>query len=125
MFAQVMADFSERANEVDLYFEYLLALDNNEIAIVPGTGPQVVPLGAPSPDWGRMLKGTAYLVLYNLVEAFVRRGFKAVFDSIKGDGLCGVDLIKLLRTQWIMQKNRKVSTFDGSPKVYMGIANDI
>jgi hypothetical protein len=126
MFAQVMADFDDRVREVDLYFQALLALDNDEIAIVNGTGPQVLPPGGlPPTDWGRMLKGAAYLILYNLVEAFVRRGFQEVFESIKNEGLCGIELTKLLREQWIMQKNRKVKAYDGSPKVYMEIANEI
>jgi MAE_28990/MAE_18760-like HEPN len=125
MFAQVFVDFNERVREVNLFFQVLSALDNDEIAIVPGTGPQVVTPGPPPADWGRMLKGAAYLVLYNLVEAFVRRGFQAVFEGIKNDGLCGIELIQVLRVQWVMQKNRRVSPFDGSPKVYMEIANQI
>src|SRR5262245_32187265 len=125
MFAQVKADFDDRVLEVDLYFKLLASIDNGEIAVVPGTGSQVVPPGSPPAEWGRMLKGAAYLVLYNLVEAFVRRGFEAVFEAIKSDGLCGTQLIQLLREQWVMQKNRQVSAFDGSPKVYMRIANDI
>jgi hypothetical protein len=125
MFVQVLADFEDRVREVDLYFQALLALDNDEISVVTGTGPQVLPPGQPPADWGRMLKGSAYLVLYNLVEAFIRRGFQAVFDSIKSDGLSGIELADLLRAQWIMQKNRRVKAFDGSPKVYMRIANEI
>src|SRR5437016_5866041 len=97
MFAQVLADFADRAREVDLYFQLLSAFDNDEIAVVRGSGPQVLPVGAPPGDWGRMLKGAAYLVLYNLLEAFIRRGFKAIFDSISNDRLCGADLTQLLR----------------------------
>lgn len=125
MFAQVKSDFDDRVREVDLYFQLLAALDNGELAVVQGMGQQVVPLGTPPTDWGRMLKGTAYLILYNLVEAFVRRGFQAVFEAIKNDGLCGIQLTELFRTQWVEQKNRKVKAFDGSPKVYMKIANEI
>lgn len=125
MFAQVFADFNDRVREVDLFFQVLSALDNDEIAVVNGTGPQIVNPGTPPADWGRMLKGTSFLILYNLVEAFIRRGFQAVFELIKNDALCGSELTELLRVQWVMQKNRKVKAFDGSPKVYMEIANDI
>jgi hypothetical protein len=122
MFSDVMTDFNDRVTEVDLYFQVLAALDNDEIAIVKGNGPQVVPIGASPADWGRMLKGGAYLVLYNMVEAFIRRGFKELFDSIQSDGLCADKLTQLMRHQWIHQRNRKVSAFDGSPKVYMKLA---
>jgi hypothetical protein len=125
MFAQVNLDFDDRVREVDVYFQVLQGIDNDELTVIQGTGPQKVPIGQPPADWGRMLKGTAYLILYNLVEAFVRRGFQAVFESIKSDGLHATQLTELLRTQWVMQKNRKVNAFDGSPKVYMKIANDI
>jgi MAE_28990/MAE_18760-like HEPN len=125
VFAQLFADFDERVAEVDLYFKLLLACDNAEIDIKAGTGPQIVPPGAPPADWGRMLKGGAYLVLYNLVEGFVRRGFQAVFEGIKGAGLSGADLTDEFRQQWIKQRNRSVSHFDGSPGVYMRIAGEI
>lgn len=125
MFSAVMADFEDRVNEVNLFFTVLAAADNYELSVIPGTGPQVLPVGPLPTDWARMVKGAGYLILYNLVEAFVRRGFQEVFDSIKSDKLCGTDLIKVFRAQWIMQKNRKVSAFDGSPKLYMQIANEI
>jgi hypothetical protein len=125
MFAQVLADFEDRVSEVDLYFQILSALDNDEIVVAKGSGPQILPIGRMPQDGDSMLKGAAYLVIYNLVEAFVRRGFQAVFDAIHADGLNGVELTELLRTQWIMQKNRTIQTFDGSPKVYMEIAIEI
>lgn len=125
MFAQVIADFDDRVQEVDLYFQLLTSIDNGEIAVGNGSGPQQLPVGPLPPDAQSMLKGAAYLVLYNLVEAFVRRGFQAVFDAIATDGLNGIELTELLRAQWIMQKNRRVKAFDGSPRVYMGIAEDI
>jgi hypothetical protein len=125
MFAQVLADFEDRAREVDLYFQLLSALDNDELVVSRGSGPQVVPEGNVPADWDSMLKGSAYLVLYNLVEAFVRRGFQAVFDSIKSDGLIGVELTEVLRKQWVMQRNKRVTAFDGSPRVYMDIALEL
>lgn len=125
MFPQLKADFADRVREVDLYFQMLCGLDNDELAVVNGSGPQILPVGSPPADWGRMLKGAAYLVLYNLVEAFVRRGFQALFEAMKSDSVSAAELTNALREQWVMQKNRKISAFDGSPKVYMGIAHDI
>ena len=125
MFAQVIADFEDRVSEIDLYFQLLSSLDNEELVIRTGIGPQVLPVGEVPADWDSMLKGSAYLVLYNLVEAFIRRGFQEVFDLMSADGLSGIDLTDTLREQWIMQRNRRVSTFDGSPKVYMEIAFDL
>jgi hypothetical protein len=125
MFATLLADFKDRVREVDLYFKMLKSLDNDEISIVHGTARQVVPRGAPPADWGPMLKGASYLVLYNLVEGFIRRGFQEMFDSIKADALSAIELTELLRKQWIEQRNRTVSAFDGSPKVYMKIANTL
>src|SRR5689334_10315393 len=102
MFGQVFSDFNDRVGEVDLYLRALAALDNNEIRVVKCTaGRPKLPIGEPPPEWGRMLKGAAYLVLYNLVEAFIRRGFQAVFRAIADDGLCGTDLTQLVRDQWV------------------------
>lgn len=125
MFPQVLLDFEDRVKEVDLYFQLLLSLDNDEIQVVKGTGSQTVPEGRPPAEWSSMLKGAAYLVLYNLVEAFVRRGFQAVFDTIRSEGVSGSELIEVLRDQWMAQRNRVVKHFDGSPKVYMKISSQI
>src|SRR5947209_630184 len=103
MFADVFSDFDDRVQESDLYFRMLAALDNSEIAVVAGIGPQIVAPGAIPADWGRMLKGAAYLVLYNLVEAFIRRGFQELFEYIKNDALSGDKLIEVLRVQWVTQ----------------------
>lgn len=126
MFAALYADFDDRVREVELYFTLLAALENDEIVIVPGTAqPQNVPPGPSPPDWGRMLKGTAYLVLYNLVEAFIRRGFQLVFDAVRNDGLCVADLSELFRIQWVKQRNRRIKPLDGSPKKYIELAEEI
>lgn len=125
MFEQLLSEFEDRVREVNLYFQVLAALDNDELSIVAGTAGQFAPEGAPPGDWGRMLKGASYLVLYNLVEAFVRRGFQQVFDTIKSDSVCAADLIEELRVQWIEQKNRTVKHFDGSPGVYMNLAHEL
>lgn len=125
MFSQVLADFDERVAEVDLYFQLLKSLDNEEIAIAVGAGPQVLPPGSPPEDWGRMLKGAAYLVLYNLVEAFVRRGFQTVFDVIRSESVCGNDLTAQFRRQWMEQRYRRIKLIDGSPRLYMDIADNI
>ncbi len=125
MFAQVLTDFDERVAEVDLYLQLLKALDNEEIVIAAGAGPQVLPPGTPPEDCGRMLKGAAYLVLYNLVEAFVRRGFQTVFDVIRGESLCGADLTEHFRRQWMSQRYRRIQAIDGSPRQYMDIADEI
>jgi hypothetical protein len=125
MFAQVLADFDDRVVEVNLFFQLLKALDNEEIVIGPGAGPQVFPPGPPPENWGRMLKGAAYLVLYNLVEAFVRRGFQTVFDVIRCENVCGTDLTENFRRQWMSQRYRRIQVIDGSPKQYMDIADEI
>ncbi|MBL8809751.1 MAG: hypothetical protein JNM43_06200 [Planctomycetaceae bacterium] len=122
----LMLDFEDRVNEVELFFQLLVSAENEELCIQAGVGPQQLPIGTPIPgDWSKMIKGAAYLVLYNLVEAFVRRGFQLLFEAIAVEGLNGAKLSLELRTQWIMQANRSVKTFDGSPKVYMGITNQL
>lgn len=125
MFDTLLEDFEDRVREIDIYFQFLKAIDNDELSIVQGVGTQILPLGKPPDDWARMLKGAAHLVLYNLVEAFVRRGFQAVFEKVEADELCGSDLIDQFRMQWIEQQSRKTKAFDGSPRIYINIANQI
>lgn len=125
MFAALWADFGDRVQEVNRYFEMLMAMDNGEIAVQPVPAGQVLKPGPMPPDCGPMLKGAAYLVLYNLAEAFVRRGFQALFEAIRADGLCGTELTDSMCGQWVGQRIRSRASFDGSPKVYAGIAREI
>ncbi len=122
MFADVMDAFEERVREIELFCDLLVAVEFDAVAYVDEGGTQIQPVPQ---DWGPMLKGSLYLVLYNLVEAFIRKGFEEVFQAIKSDQLCGIELTATLRNQWIVQKNRVVKPLDGSPNVYMKIANSI
>ncbi|MGL4461116.1 MAG: MAE_28990/MAE_18760 family HEPN-like nuclease [Planctomycetia bacterium] len=125
MFKQLTDDFEDRVREVDLFFRVLELQDKDRVVAVSDSEQTGDPFSSLPDDWGEMLKGASYLIIYNLVEAFVRRGFQKVFETIENDGLCGGQLAESLRSQWIMQKNKRISTFDGSPKVYMEISNEI
>lgn len=125
MFAQAIADFDARVAEIDNYFQMLQSYENGELKIVSGIGRQIVAIGTDLTEWSKMLKGGAFLVLYNLVESTIRRGFQSLFDTITSDGISGSGITELIRKQWIMQKNRRVQAFDGSPKIYMQIADEI
>ncbi len=119
------SEFEERVREIDLFFSLLQAEENGEIAVTNNGTQQVFPVGRMPPDCGKMLKGTAYLLLYNLVEAFMRRGFQEVFNAIEVDAISGAELSSELLAQWVEQKNRKVKPFVGSPKLYMEMTVEI
>ena len=124
MFQQLFSDFDSRVKEVDLYFEIMSKIDAGRLSIdsVTGENENEQEDVSPPADWGRMLKGAFYLVLYNLVEAFIRRGFQVVFDSVASDQLTAIELSEQFRAQWVEQRNRRIQAFDGSPKKYMEIA---
>ncbi|MCY2966392.1 MAG: MAE_28990/MAE_18760 family HEPN-like nuclease [Planctomycetota bacterium] len=124
-FVTLKSDFEERVKEVNLFFDVVAAEENVELTVVKGIATQVLTVGPMPADWARMMKATGYLVIYNLVEAFVRRGFQAVFDAIKNDSLSVGDLIVEIRKQWTIQRNRAIKTYDGSPKLYMDLSHDI
>jgi MAE_28990/MAE_18760-like HEPN len=124
-FQDLVAQFDDRVAEVDVFFNVLSAVDNDELRVVDGVADNFLTKGKPPDSFGPMLKGTANLILYNLVEAFVSKGFEAVFDAIVADRACGVDLNATLRDQWIAQRHRKVTTVDGCPRIYMEVAGTI
>jgi len=51
MFSTLMLDFEERVREVDLFFTVLAGAENGELAVVKGTGPQVIPGNLLPADW--------------------------------------------------------------------------
>ena len=75
-------DFKERAKEVRKYLIFLKGLESESINIKLGTPPKEK-IKKVDEDLIKTLKASAFLLLYNLVEATMRNAIQAIFDEIK------------------------------------------
>jgi len=78
----LFSDFKERAKEVRKYLIFLKGLESESINIKLGT-PSKEKIKKVDEDLIKTLKASAFLLLYNLVEATMRNAIQAIFDEIK------------------------------------------
>lgn len=110
----VIDDFERRVGEIDSFFLLLQTVEQGAYSVdAAALGGRPVP-----GDWGAILKGAAHLVLYNLVEAFTRRGLESLFGRVQDEGLSPLELAAGLRAQWVGQRLRRVDIYSASPKTY-------
>ncbi|NBD18318.1 MAG: hypothetical protein GVY04_19945 [Cyanobacteria bacterium] len=78
----LFSDFKERAKEVRKYLIFLKGLESESINIKLGISPKEKTKKVDE-DLIKTLKASAFLLLYNLVEATMRNAMQAIFDEIK------------------------------------------
>jgi hypothetical protein len=90
--------FDARVAEIHLYFSFLKTIVVDRADLVFGPHKTVV---AVDPELEKILKATAILLLYNLVESSVRDALSAIYDSVATDALLYENLRNELRLIWI------------------------
>lgn len=110
----VIEDFDLRMSQAKSYLRLLEALDALDAEIrSPGEGPIAV-----QDDWRRVAKATAFLVIYNLIEAAVRSAFAHLYEQITAMGCTAAKATKLVRAVWIDQQHRLLTPESASPSNY-------
>jgi len=77
-----MLDFQTRSKEIEGYFQFVLRLAKQEVALQASAG---------TPSYSsheheellKTFKATCYLLLYNLVESTMRNAIEAIFDELE------------------------------------------
>lgn len=104
----VVDSFNERVVEIDLFFKMLQALDKPDVQLF---FPNQVPrhkYKKLDPDWLKTLKGTAFLLIYNLVESSVREGIGAIYEKARVEKCTMGTLDIKIRKVWINQHFKKM-----------------
>jgi len=95
---EVIRSFDERSNEIDIYLDFLLGLEE-QVRIGPpkvGDGPTITAVQQ------RILYSSVYLQLYNLVESTVTKCLSALTAAIsRGNQWLPSDLSSELRREWV------------------------
>jgi hypothetical protein len=81
---EILNEFKERVKEVDLYFDFLcnvLSTDVNLHSAKTGVSQPV------NVNVQKILKANFFLILYNLIEAIIKKSIQKIHDSMERDGL--------------------------------------
>lgn len=109
---KIFDDFNGRSKEVERYIQVLTRLEQPEIIIMSkltGARQKIF-----QEDSLKVMKATAFLLIYNLVESSIRSAFSFAYSEI---GRSRVDLSKVnnrLRTIWIRQQFKQK---EGTPNI--------
>jgi MAE_28990/MAE_18760-like HEPN len=124
MMQSVLDEFDEKVNEIDLYFSLLRTLEEPDLVLAFATRPQKRRKNVDQ-HWLTILKASAFLILYNLVESAIRGGFGAVYEAIRHDGCSCADLREEFQKLWVDQQFGRIEQQSASPRTYQDKAQEL
>jgi lysyl-tRNA synthetase class II len=82
--------FNQRKEEIEFYFSILLEIlkDNSPIKTIDNQ------------RFGRILKSNFLLMLYNLIESCVKKGFEEIYELVKNEGISYQQVSNELKNIW-------------------------
>lgn len=103
------SEFNKRLTEINTYFTTLSLLDKGKCRIVCHDIQGNEEERLIDPDLSRILKANGFILLYNLIEATVRKSIEAILNTVRNEGLTYGDLSDKLKTLWINQEVKSKS----------------
>ena len=76
-------DFQTRVAEIEAYFAFIQAVDNESLALISKNATTPAYSVSQREDLLRTFKASAFLMLYNLMEATVKNAVEAIFDELQ------------------------------------------
>ena len=98
------SEFNKRLAEINTYFDTLSMIDKGKCRIVCQDIQGKEEERLIDPDLSRILKANGFILLYNLIEATVRKSIDAILNMVRNEGLTYGDLSDKLKTLWINQE---------------------
>lgn len=113
--------FEEGVEEIDQFFKLLIILEEDDLVLHRGSK-KTHKSKRVDDNCFKIMKASAFLLLYNLVESSVRSSFELVYQSIKNDGLSMVHVNESFRDLWIRQGFSSLDGYSASPRNYQETA---
>lgn len=117
MIGLVMQDFMDRVEEVERFFRLLRDLERPQAQLTFAGAGRSRNKDVDG-EWIKTLKAAAFLILYNLVEASMRRGIGAVYETIEQEGQKYTTLRQELQDVWVEQQYRRIEARSASLRSY-------
>lgn len=81
---EIFREYKARVIEVNLYFDFLSSIVSEDTHLYSINNDESQPV---STEIQKILKANFFLILYNLVEAMIKKSIQEIYDSIERDGL--------------------------------------
>ena len=88
MISALFQDFNERSREVSKYLMFLKSLEQGTTKLSMEGKRKISKIKEIDSELIKTLKASAFLLLYNLVEATMRNAIEAIFDELQRKGIC-------------------------------------
>jgi len=102
------SDFEKRKNEIEIYFSFLLKIDdeeNTKLSYKLGTN---IVTEKVSSQLNKILIANSFLILYNLIESTVRNSIIEIFNQIMDDDIAYEKLSENFKNILIKQTTNKL-----------------
>jgi len=115
------SEYNKRIHEVELYLDTLKMLDDGHCSIkcVDILGNETV--SNIDAELSTILKANGFLLLYNLIEATIRKSIDAVLNSIHSSSISFKVLSDKLQTIWLKQETKGLSLANNQDKIMLMI----
>lgn len=119
----VIDAFESRVEELESYLRFLKKLDstNARLCVIS----KRTRMEKVQPDDLKLLKASAFLLIYNVVEASVRDGFAAIYESIKKDGFTYQQVTQEMQTIWVQKAFDELAIAGSGSKTYSKLAREL
>lgn len=81
---EVIKEFKQQVKEVNLYFAFLRNSIENDVYLLSDAKGWKKPVDS---NIQRILKANLFLILYNLIEASIRKSILEIYDALQKDGI--------------------------------------
>jgi hypothetical protein len=109
MTSTLLQDFNQRSKEVSKYFIFLKSLEKGTTRLSMQSRGGSLKIKEIDSELIKTLKASAFLLLYNLVEATMRNAIEAIFDELKGKGI-SYDQVRPELKKIVLQNLKKRNT---------------
>lgn len=115
------SEYNKRIHEVELYLDTLKMLDDGHCSIkcVDILGNETI--SNIDAELSTILKANGFLLLYNLIEATIRKSIDAVLNSIHSSSISFKVLSDKLQTIWLKQETKGLSLANNQDKIMLMI----
>ena len=81
---EIIKEFKQQVKEVNLYFDFLKSSVENDVYLSSATKNWKKPVTS---EIQKILKANFFLILYNLIEASIRKSILEIYDALRRDGI--------------------------------------
>jgi MAE_28990/MAE_18760-like HEPN len=81
---EIIKEFKLQVKEVNLYFDFIKSSVENDVYLSSATKAWRKPVTS---EIQKILKANFFLILYNLIEATIRKSILEIYDALREDGI--------------------------------------